>query len=352
MGRVPIILLAMLISLAAVHNPPSMADSSETRAVVFMYHRFGEDRFPSTNIRIDQFEEQLEFLDNNGFTIMPLQGIVDALKNNTPLPDKAVAITIDDAYRSVYDEAYPRLKKRNFPFTVFVAPQTVDEGIEAYMKWPQIGEMHRNGVTFANHSLNHDYLVRRKNGESNASWAERIKKDIEKAQQRLQKELGAAPALFAYPYGEFNSELMDIVKDLGYTAFGQHSGSIGPLSNLAALPRFPVAEAFADITSFRTKALSLPMPVVQQDPVDPQTTKGRPLLTVSLASTDASLEQLACYVGNNQMRIQWVKPGEIFSIQASKNLPPGRSRYNCTALSGTENRYYWYSHQWILPMNN
>lgn len=220
------------------------------------------------------------------------------------------------------------------------------------MGWQQIREMHSDGVTFANHSLNHDYLVRIKDGESNESWAKRVTLDLQEAQQRLQEELGSAPDLFAYPYGEFNLELMDIVNDLGYTAFGQHSGSIGPLSNLRALPRFPVAEAFADMSSFKTKALSLPMPVMEQDPVNPQTSDRQPLLTVKLAPTDANLEQLACYLGNTQMLIQWIKADETFSIQASEDLPPGRSRYNCTAPSSTEKRYYWYSHQWILPKNH
>lgn len=352
MCRFSFIFLVMTLFFSALFIPLTSAQGSTTRAVIFMYHRFGEDRFPSTNIKIEQFEQQLEFLDTNGFIILPLEEIVDALKNNTSLPDKAVAITIDDAYRSVYDEAYPRLKKRNFPFTVFIAPQTVDEEIEAYMGWQQIREMHRSGVTFANHSLNHDYLVRRKHGESKDSWVKRVTLDLQTAQQRLQEELGSAPALFAYPYGEFNLELMDIVNDLGYTAFGQHSGSIGPLSNMTALPRFPVAEAFADMTAFKTKALSLPMPVMQQDPVNPQTSDRQPLLTVKLAPTDANLEQLACYLGNTQMQIQWIKADETFSIQASENLPPGRSRYNCTAPSSAENRYYWYSHQWILPLNN
>ena len=161
--------------------------------------------------------------------------------------------------------------------------------------------------------------------------------------------MGIAPALFAYPYGEFNLGLMDLVEQLGYTAFGQHSGGIGPLSDRRALPRFPMAEAFADMASFKTKALSLSMPVAEQEPVNPQTSDKRPLLTVRLASTDGNLEQLACYIGNKQMRIQWVKPSEKFSIQADEDLPPGRSRYNCTAPSSVGNRYYWFSHQWILP---
>lgn len=349
MGRLAFIILAAVLFHSVCSIPLIVAQNSSTRAVVFMYHRFGEDTFPSTSIRIEQFEQQLEFFKNNGFTVLPLEEIVDALSNNASLPDRAIAITVDDAYRSVYEVAYPRLKELSFPFTVFVAPQTVDEGIAAYMSWQQIQEMHNNGVTFANHSLNHEYLIRKNNGETRESWAKRVRTDIEEAQRRLQEELGNAPALFAYPYGEFNLELMDIVEQLGYTAFGQHSGSIGPLSDRRALPRFPVAEAFADMASFKTKAFSLPMPVAQQEPVNPQTSDKRPLLTIRLASADGKLEQLACYFGNKPMQIQWVEPGEIFRIQADQDLPVGRSRYNCTAPSSVGNRYYWFSHQWILP---
>lgn len=349
MGRVLILFLAMASLVSTFIIPQAMAQSASTRAVAFMYHRFGEDQFPSTNIRIEQFEKQLKFLAENNFNILSLEEIVGALKNDTHLPDKSVAITIDDAYRSVYEVAYPLLKQHGFPFTVFIAPKTVDQGIKAYMDWQQVREMHDDGVTFANHSLNHDYLIRRKDGESDEAWAERVTTDIEMAQQRLREELGSAPALFAYPYGEFNLELMEIVEALGYTAFGQHSGSIGPLSDPRALPRFPMAEAFADMASFKIKAMSLPMAVVQQDPVDPQTQAKRPSLTLTLASSDADLEQLACYLGSNQLQIRWVTPGEVFRVQADEDLPPGRSRYNCTAPSTSSNRYYWYSHQWILP---
>ena len=351
MGRTSIICLILTLFFLSAVSPLAASQSSEPRAVVFMYHRFGEDQFPSTNIRIEQFKEQLQFLRENDFTVLPLEEIVDALQTHTPLPDKSVAITADDAYLSVYEVAYPLLQQFDYPFTVFIAPKTVDDGVSAYMSWQQIREMHENGVTFANHSLNHDYLVRREKGESGEAWAERVADDIAQAQQRLIAELGDAPALFSYPYGEYNLPLMEIVAAQGYTAFGQHSGSIGPLSDVRALPRFPMAEAFADMASFRTKALSLPMPVSHQDPVDPQTGDKRPILTLTLAPSDLNTDQLACYLGGKQLPIQWIKPGESFSVRADRDLPAGRSRYNCTAPDSSSPRYYWYSHQWILPSN-
>ncbi|WP_163339448.1 polysaccharide deacetylase family protein [Desulfopila sp. IMCC35008] len=323
--------------------------STSPHAAVFMYHRFGEGKYPSTNIRIDQFEEQLRFIEENEFKVVPLEAIIHALDNGTILPDKAIAITIDDAYQSVYDVAYPRLQSRGYPFTVFICPGDIDRGVKAYMDWPQIREMHDNGVTFANHSLNHDYLVRKKDGETALVWAERIRWDLEEAQKRLIEELDEAPPFFAYPYGEYNLELMAIVKELGFTAFGQHSGVVGPLADREALPRFPVAEAFADMSAFKVKALALPMPVVQQDPVDPQTVERRPGLTLILKPVDMELDQLRCFYNGQPVTVAWKEAGRKFTIQAPEDLPAGRSRYNCTAPSTENSRYYWFSHQWIRP---
>ena len=112
-----------------------------------------------------------------------------------------------------------------------------------------------------------------------------------------------------------------------------------------------MAEAFADMASFKIKALSLPLPVIHQDPVDPQTSEKQPILTLKLAPSKLNADQLACYLGSKQLQIQWIELGESFSVQADEDLPAGRSRYNCTAPDSTSKRYYWYSHQWILPIN-
>jgi peptidoglycan/xylan/chitin deacetylase (PgdA/CDA1 family) len=156
---------------------------------------------------------------------------------------------------------------------VFVASGPVDQGMPAYMSWQQMRKMQNHGVTFANHSRDHDYLIQKKTGETTETWNKRIQTDLTTAQNRLQEELGRAPALFAYPYGEYNLALMNSVRDLGYTGFGQHSGGVGIFSDRRALPRFPVSEAYAEMSAFRTKALSLAMPVDEVQPVNPVTTK-------------------------------------------------------------------------------
>ena len=328
------------------------AMGEERQAVILMYHHFGVDEHPSTNVRLAQFDAHLDYLAKAGYEIWPLEKVVTYLKGQQAFPTRVVAITVDDAYDSVYTQAFPRLRARGWPFTVFVATDGVDKQFQAYMSWDQIREMHQHGVTFANHSATHDYLIRHRPGETEAQWATRISEDIRRAQRRLQEELGSAPALFAYPYGEYDTALANIVADQGYVAFGQHSGPAGLTDDLRALPRFPMAEAFADMSDFRIKLASLAFPLDKVEPWDPVVpSSDPPQMIVTLGKSDARLDELTCYFSaQGQMKIQWLDhQARRFSVQPDGTLPVGRSRYNCTAPSLQQNRYYWFSHLWIWP---
>lgn len=320
-------------------------------AVVFIYHRFGESGFPSTNVSIEQFEAHLDHLEQAGYTVHPLEWIVERLKAEEAVPDRTVAITIDDAYLSIYTEAWPRLQARGLPFIVFVATDTVDQGLATYMNWDQIRELHEGGVTFANHSATHAHLVMRQPGESDTEWRKRVTADIERAQHRLTEEIGTAPMLFAYPYGEYSRALADIVQGLGFVAFGQHSGAIGPLSDRRSLPRFPMTGDYADSKEFVSKAASRALPVIAIDPWDPvvSSTAQAPRLTFKLAMSDARLSELACFASHvGRIEVKAVEnEALVFSTRAPVPLPRGRSRYNCTAPSPEPGRYYWFSQPWL-----
>lgn len=322
-------------------------------AVVFMYHRFGEAEHPSTNVTLAQFEAHLDFLEREGFDVWPLPKLVSHLKNHDPVPDKVVAITIDDAYLSVYRHAFPMLRKRGMPFTVFVATGAVDQELADYMSWEQLRELHAAGVTLANHGASHAYLVRQEAGESEADWQRRVREDIVRGQLRLQEELGKdvneSPRLFAYPYGEYNVEMMAMLEQMGYAAFGQHSGALGPYDKLQALPRFPINERYAELDGFALKARALPFPVLDASPVDPVVASlEAPVLSLHFDESAANLDQLSCYFGGERMSIQWLdRDDRRVAVSADSGLPAGRSRYNCTAPHETANRWYWYSHLWI-----
>lgn len=346
-------LSALVLGLAVLLADSGAVLADDWQAVVFMYHRFGEDRYPSTSVTLDQFEAHLDHLETSGYTVWPLERIAEHLQSGKPVPDRTVALTIDDAYLSVYEEAYPRLRDRGFPYTVFVATDAVDEGQSSLMRWEQMREMQRYGATFANHSATHDYLVRMVSGETEAEYRERIRSDLERGMRRLEEELGKRniPPVFAYPYGEYNETVSEIVREMGYSAFGQHSGAIGPHADPRALPRFAMAVDFADIDDFRQKAAAKALPVLHASPWNPVVvSENPPVMRVELAESSAQLDQLACFVSRQgRVNPRWEDQHKrVFSVVSPEALPSGRSRYNCTAPSDETGRFYWFSQQWIV----
>ncbi len=338
-------LLTLFISLAAQAAPPER-DS----AVVVMYHHVGDERYPSTNVRLDQFEAHLDFLQQEGFQVWPLARIVAALQAKEKLPDKTIAITFDDAYKSVYSEAFPRLKARHWPFTVFVSSDYIDKGFSNYMNWDQMREMAPHGASYGNHSRSHDHLTQHHEKENSKQWHQRISDDLSYAQQRLEEELGKPLKILAYPYGEYDLELAELVAQLGFVAFGQQSGPVGRYSDRRFLPRFPINEAYGDLSSLKLKLLSLALPVSETIPLDPVTTNATPHLKLTIAPSAARLSQLTCYAsGQGKIHLEWLDRRENrVEISANRPLPKGRSRYNCTAPSAEADRYFWFSHPWLV----
>ena len=127
-----IILSTISISLSPLTSDVR-ADAPPTQAVVIMYHRFGEQDFPSTNVTMDQFREHVAELKNGGYNVVSLPKIIAALRNGEALPPKTVGLSVDDAYSSVYSRAWPILKEAGFPLTVFVATDPVDKQLPRYM---------------------------------------------------------------------------------------------------------------------------------------------------------------------------------------------------------------------------
>ena len=332
----------------------AVAEAGGWHAVAFMYHRFGEEQYPATNVTMEQFEAHLDHLEEEGYQVWPIERIVGHMQEGEDVPDRTVAITIDDAYRSVYEAAFPLLRERGVPFSVFVATDPIDEGLPGYMTWEQMREMQEHGATFANHSATHDHLIRRRTGEDEDRYRQRIHDDLARAQERLEAELDPdhLAMLVAYPYGEYNEAVAGIARDMGFVALGQHSGAIGPYSDPRALPRFPMAEAYADIDEFAEKARAKGLPVAEYDPWDPQLTDGTPpRMIVRLEESDARLDNLNCFVSRQgHVNVEWEdRGGRIFSVEAPEELPTGRTRYNCTAPSPEAGRFYWFSQQWVLP---
>jgi peptidoglycan/xylan/chitin deacetylase (PgdA/CDA1 family) len=325
--------------------------------VILQYHHVSETTPFTTSISPDQFKLHLQWLEENDFRILPLSEIIKRLNSREPLADKTAAITFDDGYSNVYENAYPLLKKRGWPFTIFVNTGPVDQEYKSHINWGQIKEMMANGANIANHSITHPFMLRRKENETKQQWLQRLRHEVVYAETRIREQTGKSEKLFAYPYGESSEEIKNLLEELGYIAFGQHSGPIGYHSDFLNLPRFAFAGNYSDIKSFADKMLSLPMSIVKvsaqgnsQDgfvPFDVST----PQLHLTF-SHPVKAAQLNCFA-SGQGRINVRQSGaNSVEIIPNKSIPVGRSRFNCTSLLPSTgatgpNRYHWYSYQWV-----
>lgn len=317
---------------------------AESSAVVFMYHRFGEDKYPTTSVRIEQLEEHIAELTSGKYKVGKLPEVVEALRTGKPLPDRTIVITVDDAFKSVYTEGWPRFRKAGLPFTLFVATKPIDDGLPGSMTWDQIRELHKAGVTIGNHTVTHPHMPRFE--------PPRNDREIRNSDERFRAELGFSPKLFAYPYGETSLAIRKQVMDAGFTAaFGQHSGVGFHGGDLHYLPRFSMNESYGGIQRFRMAANALPLTVKELTPsnimLTPETNPPQFGFTVYGRAVPL-LSKLTCYVsGQGRARLVMLGPQRV-ETRMSHAFPPGRARINCTmpALGG---RWRWFGRQFVVP---
>ena len=214
--------------------------SDDKGILSLMYHRFDENKYPSTNIRMDVFKQQIKIIKNlkyNFYDPKDLEG-----NFNTPKIEKKILITIDDAFSSFYEIAWPYLKKEKIPFILFVSTETV--GRNGYMTWSQIKELEAESrVYIGSHSHTHDYFVGLKN--------EDFINDIKVSTKIFKRKLGYNPIFFSYPFGEYSLFLKKHISKNFKFSFGQHSGVIDINKDRHELPRFPINEKYGDLTRFK-----------------------------------------------------------------------------------------------------
>ena len=325
--------------LVLVLSFPGSAFAAD-HAVILMYHRFGEDRLPSTNIRLDQFDAHLEKLSNGNYSVWPLAKIVDHLQKDMPLPDRTVAITIDDAYLSVFTEAWPRLKAKGFPFTVFVATDPIDRKNRGYMSWDQIRQLQADGVGIGSQTASHPHM--------HLSSLADVDVELQKSNQRFLSELGLRPNLFAYPYGEYNLAVIERVKAAGFIAsFGQNSGIAHGYDGYFELPRFAMNERYGTKERLSLAIDGLPLKVNQILPADVVIEKNPPDFGFTLAPEIATNGQLRCF-NNTYDQLKISRLGPRAEVRFPGPLPAGRARVNCT-MPGPDGRWRWFGKQFLVP---
>lgn len=353
-------LLLGVISLICFPFSPSEGHAAQHGVVILQYHHVGDDTPRVTSVTADELEAHFQFLADNDFKVVSLAEAQQLLASSEPVPDKLVAITFDDGWRNVYDNARDIFKAFDFPFTIFVNPKLMEQTPRLYMDWEQLAELENYGATIANHSNSHAHMTWREQGETEQEWLGRQEFDIVDAQQRLDKALaGEQPRQFAYPYGEYNSQLAQLLAEHDFIAFGQHSGAWGPDTPLTEIPRFPASAQYADLTTLETKLLSLPLPATTTSPSEMVVAHTSAAVDVQIEVRnidDFAITGLNCFYQGDRLTPEWRKrdandEGERWEVSLELQQPPiGRSRVNCTVPSqSAKGRFYWYSVPLVRP---
>ncbi len=320
-------------------------------AVVLQYHHIGEGTPRITSATEQEFKQHLEWLKENGFKIISLVELTKRIRQkNLDELEKVVAITFDDQGSSVCNTAWPILKAYDYPFTVFVSGESIASGNAGLCTIAQLKAMLETGLlTIGNHGHQHLHMLDKSAFDNQQDWEQSIRKDILGAQKIIESHLGEAPRLFAYPYGEANIELEQLLEKLGYVSFGQQSGAIGNGSNLNLLPRFPLSGVYANSETLVSKLNSLAFPiqesVISNHPIKKASNDNPPSLELLLGEDfNASVQ---CYTGDGKKMLVKQQGARIFAKNDSP-LSAGRARYNCTAQSKYPGRFYWFSYQWVI----
>lgn len=307
-----------------------------------MYHRFNENKYPSTNIKMDIFKKHIEIIKSKGYEFVnPNSFDKNFLK---PKNKKKILLTIDDAFKSFYENAWPYLKENQIPFILFVSSEPV--GKNGYMSWDEIREVEKYDFAFiGNHSHSHEYLI-------DFSY-NNFKKDIDTSIQIFKKKIGYNPIYFSYPFGEYSKKQVNFIKSKFKYAFGQHSGVIDLNKNPYELPRFPINEKYGDLERFSFLVDLLPLQYSKVVPKDKYVVENNPpKLIIEFFPEQKNLKQINCFSdeGNNWKKTDIELLNQKLIINFSEKFLFRRGRINCS-MNDTEG-WRWFGLQFSVSVTN
>jgi peptidoglycan/xylan/chitin deacetylase (PgdA/CDA1 family) len=297
-----------------------------------MYHRFNEDKYPSTNIQMSIFKQQIKIIKKFKYNFYDPKDLEENFY--TPKTEKKILITIDDAFSSFYDFAWPYLKKEEIPFILFVSTEAV--GKNGYMTWDQIKELEKENIAYiGNHSHSHDYLVDLINDD--------FIRDIDTSSSIFKEKLGYNPIFFSYPFGEYSKTIKEYISKNFKFSFGQHSGVIDLNKDRYELPRFPINEKYGDLKRFEFLIKLYPLQYKSLYPVDKYLTSNNPpKFTVEFFNEQKNINNINCFSDEGN---KWEKSNidfnqNILKLEFREKFNFRRGRINCSLNDGGTWRWF------------
>ena len=312
---------------------------NEQGILSLMYHRFNENDYPSTNIEMEIFKKHIEIIKYNKNDFINPKDFANNFYNIKK--QKKILLTVDDAFSSFYENAWPYLKKNRIPFILFVSTEPV--GKNGYMNWNQIRLVEKEDFAYiGNHSHSHEYLI-------NYSF-DKFTEDINQSIEIFEKKIGYNPIFFSYPFGEYSLNQKNFIKDNFEFAFGQHSGVIDINKDKYELPRFPINEKYGDLERFNFLSKLLPLQYKSVEPEEKMIKKlnNPPKIIVNFFENQKNVEKINCFSNEGgswkDTKLKFDK-NKLF-IELIERFKPRRGRINCS-LNDTEG-WRWFGIQFTL----
>ncbi len=304
-----------------------------------MYHRFNENKYPSTNIRMEIFDQQMQIIKSLNYEFYNPELFLNDF--NKPKKEKKILITIDDGFKSFYTEAWPYLKKNKIPFILFVSTEPV--GKYGYMNWDEIKEIDNSEFGYiGHHSHTHEYLI-------DMDYSEFVN-DIEISTKIFKENLGYKPEIFSYPFGEYSKKMKDYISENFKIGFGQHSGVIDINKDRFELPRFPINEKYGNLKRFKSLIQYLPLEYKNLLPEEKKlnSSNNPPEVIVEFFNEQKNIKNITCYANdggtwnNPELKIE----NKFLKINFKEKFLPRRGRINCSL--NDNGQWRWFGTQFTI----
>jgi peptidoglycan/xylan/chitin deacetylase (PgdA/CDA1 family) len=209
------------------------------RVPIITYHGIGDKGAPLWT-SVETFNDHMKALSDNGWRTITLGEMIARIRSGKNFKEKTCVLTFDDGYESVYSLAWPVLQRYKFTATVFLItghcgktnqwpgqPDTV--AVENLLSWEQVRELSANSIEFGAHTSSHASLTN--------LTPDKLVEELANSKEAIERHTGTPCKVFAYPYGDFNSAVVNFVRRFFVGAVGTNLGFADDTSSLYMLPR-------------------------------------------------------------------------------------------------------------------